>query len=90
MRCDRPDRSGTCTSIGIYYEEMTAIPLLEIYTKGITFHTGSPHARPAMEPVLELVESGKFEPERVTAETASWDEAAEAVATHDGKLVISR
>jgi alcohol dehydrogenase len=82
--------SGTCTSIGIYYEEMTAIPLLEIYTKGITFHTGSPHARPAMEPVLELVESGRFEPERVTAETADWKDAAEAVAGHDGKLVISR
>ena len=43
-----------------------------------------------MEPLLDLVRSGKFAPEQVTAETATWDEAAEAVAGHRGKLVISR
>ena len=37
-----------------------------------------------------LVRDGKLSPERVTAETAAWDDAAEAVASHGGKLVISR
>lgn len=60
------------------------------YTKGIRFHTGRCHARPAMEPILDLVRAGSFEPERVTRETATWDEAAEAVAGHSGKLVITR
>ena len=57
------------------------MPLLEMYTKGIRFHTGRVHARPD-EPILELVRDGSSSPERVTPETAAWDEAAEAVAGH--------
>ena len=74
----------------IYFEPSTPVPLLEMYTKGIHVSTGRVHARPAMEPVLELVREGRLRPEQITAETASWDEAAEAVAGHGGKLVISR
>lgn len=81
---------GVCTSIGIYFTESTPVPLLEMYTKGIRFHTGRCHARPAMEPLLELIGDGSFKPERVTGETASWDEAPEALANHRSKLVISR
>ena len=51
---------------------------------------GAVHARPAMEPILELVRSGRFEPETVTRERAGWEDAAEAVASHSAKLVISR
>jgi alcohol dehydrogenase len=61
-----------------------------MYTKGIRFHTGRPHARPAMEPLMELVRSGRFNPERVTSETATWDDAPAAIAVHRAKLVISR
>jgi threonine dehydrogenase-like Zn-dependent dehydrogenase len=61
-----------------------------MYTKGITFVTGSPQARPTMPRILELIRSGSFRPELVTRETAGWQEAAEAVASHRGKLVISR
>jgi threonine dehydrogenase-like Zn-dependent dehydrogenase len=88
LRSTEPD--GICTSIGIYFTETTPVPLLEMYTKGIRFHTGRVHARPAMPAILELVRDGRFQPERVTAETASWDDAAEAVAGHRAKLVISR
>jgi threonine dehydrogenase-like Zn-dependent dehydrogenase len=84
------EREGICTSIGIYFNETTPVPLLEMYTKGIRFHTGRVHARPAIEPLLDLVRDGAFEPERVTSETAGWDDAAEAIAGHRGKLVISR
>jgi alcohol dehydrogenase len=84
------EADGICTSIGIYFTQTTPIPLLEMYTRGIRFHTGRVHARPAIEPVLELVRSGRFQPELVTRETAGWDEAAEAVAGHGGKLVITR
>jgi alcohol dehydrogenase len=84
------EADGICTSIGIYFSQTTPVPLLEMYTRGIRFHTGRVHARPAIEPVLELVRAGRFQPELVTRETASWDEAAEAVAGHGGKLVITR
>lgn len=84
------DADGICTSIGIYYEAETPVPLLEMYTKGIWFHTGRVHAREAMPRILELVQAGKVQPELVTRETASWDDAAEALVAHRGKLVISR
>jgi alcohol dehydrogenase len=87
LRSTEPE--GICTSIGIYFQP-TPLPLLEMFTNGIRFHTGRCHARPAMEPLLDLVREGKFQPERVTAETAQWDEAPEAVAGHRGKLVVSR
>ncbi len=91
LRCalESTDYDGVCTSIGIYYEP-EALPLLSMYTRNLTFLTGRPHARPAMPAILELVREGRFRPERVTAETASWDDAAEAVAGHAAKLVISR
>ena len=31
-----------------------------------------------MEPILELVRAGAFKPELITAETAAWEDAAEA------------
>jgi hypothetical protein len=43
-----------------------------------------------MEPVLELVRDGRLRPERVTAETAAWEDAPDAVAGHEGKLVVTR
>ncbi len=88
LRSTEPE--GVCTSIGIYFTETTPVPLLEMFTKGIRFHTGRAHARPAMEPIMELVENGSFQPELVTGETADWDDAPEAIAGHRSKLVISR
>jgi threonine dehydrogenase-like Zn-dependent dehydrogenase len=88
LRSTEPD--GICTSSGIYFAPETPVPLLEMYTKGIRFQTGRVHARPAMPRILELVREGRFRPEQVTTETASWDDAAEAVAGHSAKLVISR
>lgn len=88
LRSREPE--GICTSIGIYFADTTPVPLLEMYTKGIRFHTGRVHARPAMEPILELVRAAKFKPELVTGETADWEEAPTAVAEHRSKLVVSR
>lgn len=88
LRSTSPD--GTCTSIGIYFQPLTPVPLFDMFTKGIHFHTGRCHARPGMEPVLELVRAGKFEPRLVTGETAAWDDAAEAIAEHRSKLVVTR
>lgn len=84
------DKDGICTAIAIFFEPETAVPLLEMYTSGIRFHTGRCHARSAMEPLLDLVRAGDFQPEAVTHETAAWDDAADAVANHSGKLVITR
>jgi alcohol dehydrogenase len=82
------DADGVCTSTGIYFEPETPLPLLEAYTKCLTFHTGRVHARPGIPRVLELIESGRLRPELATAETVAWDDAADALAEHEAKLVL--
>ena len=88
LRSTAPD--GTCTINAIYFEEQTPVPLLSMYTYGINVYTGRVHSRAVMEPILDLVREGRLNPEQVTGETADWDDAAEAMAGHDAKLVISR
>jgi alcohol dehydrogenase len=89
LRSTAPD--GTCTSTAIYFGEQPALPLLEMYTKGITFRTGRANAREAMPHVLELAASGAIRPERVTTSVVPWAHAAEALLEPGWtKLVISR
>jgi alcohol dehydrogenase len=84
------ERYGVCTSVGIYYEQTTPMPLLEMYTTGIRFVTGRVAARPAIPDVLELIAAGRVHPELVTSNVASWDEAPDAVRETQRKLVVSR
>ncbi len=60
LRSTAPD--GVCTSTAIYFGEQPALPLLEMYTKCITFKTGRAHAREAMPHVLALAASGGCSP----------------------------
>jgi alcohol dehydrogenase len=89
LRSTAPD--GVCTSTAIYFGEQPRMPLLEMYTKGITFRTGRVNARSAMPEVLGLAADGRLRPELVTTQVVPWKNAAEALA--DGswtKLVIER
>jgi alcohol dehydrogenase len=89
LRSTAPD--GTCTSTAIYFGEQPSLPLLEMYTKGITFKTGRAHAREAMPHVLALAASGAIHPELVTTRTVAWEDAADALREGDWtKLVIER
>ena len=87
LRSTAPD--GICTSTGIYFEQQTPVPLLEMYTKGITFQTGRVHAGPAIPHVLELI-AGGWDPAPVTNRVAAWEDAAEALVAERGKLVVTR
>jgi threonine dehydrogenase-like Zn-dependent dehydrogenase len=80
---------GICTSIGIYFQPQE-LPLLRMYTKGITFKTGMAHARRDLPAVLELVGSGRLHPELATGVVASWGEAVEALTELSDKTVITR
>jgi alcohol dehydrogenase len=82
---------GTCTSTAIYFGEQPALPLLEMYTKGITFRTGRANAREAIPHVLALAASGAIQPERVTTSTVAWEDAPAALVEGDWtKLLITR
>jgi alcohol dehydrogenase len=88
LQSTAPD--GHCTINAVYFEEATPVPLLAMYTNGINVYTGRVHSRAVMEPILDLVAEGKLKPQEVTGETADWDDAAEAVANHRSKLVVTR
>jgi alcohol dehydrogenase len=89
LRSTAPD--GTSTSAAIYFGEQPSLPLLEMYTKGITFRTGRAHVREAMPHVLELAAAGKLRPERVTTRVVQWSDAADALLEGGWtKLVIER
>ncbi len=89
LRSTAPD--GTCTSTAIYFGEQPRLPLLEMYTKGITFRTGRVNAREAIPHVLDLAASGAMHPERVTSRAVSWQDASAALLERDWtKLVIER
>jgi len=89
LRSTAPD--GVCTSTAIYFGEQPALPLLEMYTKCVTFVTGRVHAREAMPKVLDLAAAGALEPERVTTSVVPWDDAPAALLEGGWvKLVIER
>ncbi|MEW6738033.1 MAG: alcohol dehydrogenase catalytic domain-containing protein [Acidobacteriota bacterium] len=81
---------GVCTSVGIYYTDMTPIPLLEMYDTGITFKTGRADARPYIPKIIELIKNGKLHPEQITTRVATWDEAIEALPEPCTKVIITR
>jgi threonine dehydrogenase-like Zn-dependent dehydrogenase len=89
LRSTAPD--GTCTSTAIYFGDQPSLPLLEMYTKGVTFKTGRAHVRPAIPHVLELTGGGALHPERVTTRTVPWADAADALLDRGWtKLVFER
>jgi threonine dehydrogenase-like Zn-dependent dehydrogenase len=82
---------GVCTSTAIYFADVPALPLLEMYTKCITFKTGRAHVRAAMPNVLDLAAAGRLHPERVTTKVVPWADASDALLERGWtKLVIER
>ena len=89
LRSTAPD--GVCTSTAIYFGEEPRVPMLEMYTKGITFKTGRAHVREAMPRVLALAAEGVLHPELVTTRVVCWGDARDALLEGGWtKLVIER
>lgn len=81
---------GFCTSIGYYLQKGTSIPLMQMYLNSSTLHTGISHARADLPEVLALIESKKFQPEKITTLLAGWDDAPEAFLERTSKVVVHR
>ncbi len=80
---------GHCTSTGIYFEEQP-IPLYEMYLSCVTYHAGPCQARPLLPAVLELIATGRFDPQPVTSAIVDWEDAPAAYAQLTTKTVIVR
>ena len=81
---------GTCTSVAIYFEPTTPVPLLEMYTRGCTLHTGRCHARALIPDVLALIADGRLDPALVTSAVVGFDDAESALAELPTKLILER
>jgi alcohol dehydrogenase len=78
------------TSVTIYLADTVALPLREMYFKGITFVTGRPNVRPPMEHVLGLCGAGAFKPDAVPARVFTFEQAPEAWVADDLRTAVSR
>ena len=81
---------GDCTHVGILYEPETPVPLLEMYTSGLSLHVGRVMARHVMPEVLGMIERKELNPAAVTDRVLDFDSAATALLEPHTKLVFSR
>ncbi|MVU78023.1 alcohol dehydrogenase catalytic domain-containing protein [Nocardia sp. ET3-3] len=80
---------GTCTSVSVQTQDV-ALPMLEMYSRCCTFHTGRAHVRPTIPQVLDLVATGRFDPSLVTTRTVAWEDSIDALLEGPVKLVATR
>lgn len=80
---------GLLTVVGIVFGDV-ALPLLEMYSRGITLHASRADSRRHLPAVLELAASGAIDPLAVPTTTVPFDDAAEAWLAPATKLVLTR
>ncbi|MFB9316266.1 zinc-dependent alcohol dehydrogenase [Cryptosporangium minutisporangium] len=80
---------GTLVDTGIFPAEQP-MPLMRMYTTGLTFVTGRAQCRRDLPAVLDLIAAGALAPSVVTGHTAGWSDAPAAWAGHTHKLVLRR
>ena len=80
---------GTLTSVGIYFGDV-AMPLFDMYTRGITFITGRVQARRDLPTALALFAQGTLRLGAVATTIVPWDDAPRAWLENVPKLVLRR
>jgi len=84
------DDYGYCTSVAIHFAETTPLPLLHMYTKGITLHLSRADSRRFLPDVIDLTAAGRLDPSLIPTRVVSWDDAEDAWLEPAVKLVVSR
>lgn len=87
LRSLRPH--GLCVGVTIYLAD-PHVPYFEMYSKGARFETSRVQARAVLPDVLDLVQSGRVDPARVTGAVLPWDAAPDAIAGDVLKPVFVR
>lgn len=83
------EREGICSSVGGHFAPV-ALPLMEMYSRGIRFTTGRGKGRPNFERALDFISAGRVRPELVTSEIASFDDAPQVLADPSLKPMLVR
>lgn len=66
---------GHCSSIAVSFDPGSTSPLLEMYTRGIIFHTSRADARRFLPDVLELLDTTNFDPLAIPTTMVDWHDA---------------
>ncbi len=80
---------GLLTVVGVLFGE-APLPLLEMYTRGITVHVSRADSRRHLPGVRELAASGAFDPLAVPTTVVPFDGAAEVWLQPATELVLVR
>ncbi len=81
---------GRITPVTIHFGTGTPLPLLEMYTRGITFHTSRADSRRYLPEVLDLVSGGRIDPLAVPTTVVEWDDAGDRWMEPALKMVLAR
>jgi threonine dehydrogenase-like Zn-dependent dehydrogenase len=84
------DDYGFCTAVAIHFAPTVAVPLLEMYTRGITFHLSRADSRRLLPVVLGLFIERRFDPLVVPTTIVPWERADDAWLEPATKLVLER
>ena len=84
------DDYGICSGIAIHFTPTTPVPLLDMYTKGLTFQVSRADSRLHLRAVLDLVAAGKINPLSIPTNVVDWGEAHRAWLDPAIKLVVER
>ncbi|WP_083653978.1 zinc-binding dehydrogenase [Mycobacterium sp. GA-1841] len=79
LRHTAPD--GICTCVWSLHRR-AGVPLAACYVRNVTLHVGRAHVRSVMPDVLGMIATGEFQPELVTTNIASFDDAPAALREH--------
>jgi threonine dehydrogenase-like Zn-dependent dehydrogenase len=76
--------------VAIYFDSLTSVPLLEMYTRGVTLHVSRADSRKLLPDVISLVAAGRLDPLRIPTTVVPWDQAPHAWLEPATKLVLIR
>jgi threonine dehydrogenase-like Zn-dependent dehydrogenase len=81
---------GTCTTVAINFAPTVPVPLLEMYTRGVTLVVSRADSRLHLAAVLTLAADGVIDPLLVPTDVVDWADAADAWLAPCTKLVLRR
>ncbi len=87
IRSTEPE--GICSSVGGHFADV-ALPLMEMYARGIHFYTGRGRGKPNIAAAMDFITAGRVVPALVTSEVAAIDDAPEVLADPSQKPILLR
>ena len=81
---------GICTGVGGYLMREAPLSLFQMFTNSSTLHIGVAHHRADLPRLLAFLQTGKFNPEKVTTLVANWDDSPWAFVERTTKVVVKR